>query len=234
MTPTLAAVTGIGLVLGFRHAFEPDHLAAVSTLATRQGSLGGAVRLGVAWAVGHTASVGVVVLGIVAFNLHLPESLWPVADLLVGVLLVGLGGSVLVRYLKGRWHLHAHSHTPDQATHLHLHSHAHNASHAHSHSVADVRRSLGFGLLHGLAGSAAILLLLVAAAPTRVAQLAYFLAFGLGTVGGMLTVSLSLASLVRTAARRGERLATVLHLGSATASVAVGVMLAAAKVGELL
>jgi ABC-type nickel/cobalt efflux system permease component RcnA len=233
MTPTLAAVTGIGLVLGFRHAFEPDHLAAVSTLATRQGSLGAAVRLGLAWAVGHTASVGVVVLGIVAFNLRLPESLWPVADLLVGILLVGLGGSVLWRYLRGRWHLHAHSHTPDGGLHLHLHSHAHGMSHAHTHNVADVRRSLGFGLLHGLAGSAAILLLLVAAAPTRASQLAYFLAFGLGTMGGMLTVSLTLASLVRTAALRGERLAMVLHLGSATASVVVGVMLAASKAGQL-
>ncbi len=234
MAPTLAAVTGIGLVLGFRHAFEPDHLAAVSTLATRQGSIAGAVRLGLAWAFGHTASVGVVVLGIVAWNLHLPESLWPLADLLVGVLLVGLGGSVLVRYLRGCWHLHAHTHEPGGGPHLHLHSHERGASHAHSHSVADVRRSLGFGLLHGLAGSAAILLLLVAAAPTRTSQLAYFLAFGLGTMGGMLTVSLSLASLVRTAARRGERLATWLHLGSATASVAVGVMLAASKMGELL
>ncbi|HTR20260.1 MAG TPA: hypothetical protein VMH88_05330 [Gemmatimonadales bacterium] len=234
MAPTLAAVTGIGLVLGFRHAFEPDHLAAVSTLATRQGSLGAAVRLGLAWAVGHTASVGVVVLGIVAWNLHLPESLWPIADLLVGVLLVGLGGSVLVRYLRGRWHLHAHTHAPGTGTHLHLHSHEHGVSHVHIHGIADVRRSLGFGLLHGLAGSAAILLLLVAAAPTRASQLAYFLAFGLGTMGGMLTVSWSLASLVRTAARRGERLATMLHLGSATASVAIGLMLMSTKVGELL
>lgn len=233
MTPTLAAVTGIGLVLGFRHAFEPDHLAAVSTLATRQGSLGAAVRLGLAWALGHTASVGVVVLGIVAWNLRLPESLWPIADLLVGVLLVGLGGSVLLRYLRGRWHLHAHSHAAG-GTHLHLHSHESSASHVHTHSVADVRRSLGFGLLHGLAGSAAILLLLVAAAPTRSSQLAYFLAFGLGTMGGMLTVSLSLASLVRTAARRGERLATMLHLGSAAASVAIGLVLMSTKAGELL
>ena len=242
MAPSLAAVLGIGLVLGFRHAFEPDHLAAVSTLATRQGSIAGAVRLGLAWAFGHTASVGVVVVGIVAWNLHLPESLWPLADLLVGVLLIGLGGSVLVRYLRGRWHLHAHTHEPGAGgaggagggPHLHLHSHERGASHVHSHSVADVRRSLGFGLLHGLAGSAAILLLLVAAAPTRASQLAYFLAFGIGTMGGMLTVSLSLASLVRRAARRGERLATWLHLGSATASVAVGLLLAMSKAGELL
>jgi len=235
MAPSLAAVTGIGLVLGFRHAFEPDHLAAVSTLATRQGSIGGAVRLGLAWAVGHTASVGIVVLGIVAWNLHLPESLWPLADLLVGLLLVGLGGSVLFRYLRGRWHLHVHSHGAGEGgAHLHLHSHEHGASHVHIHSVADVRRSLGFGLLHGLAGSAAILLLLVAAAPTRGAQLAYFFAFGIGTMAGMMTVSLSLASLVRTAARKGERLAMFLHLSSATASVAVGLLLMSAKLGELL
>jgi len=216
--------------LGFRHAFEPDHLAAVSTLATRQGSLLGACRLGLAWAVGHTASVGVVVLAIMAGGLHLPARLWPAADLLVALLLIGLGGSVILRYARGRWHLHLHTH--DDGPHLHLHSHAHGAAHAHPHPRADARRSLGFGLLHGLAGSAAILVLLVAAAPTRTAQLAYFLAFGAGTLLGMLLVSLSLATVVRLASGRGARWATALHLGSAVTSVVVGVLLAGRVAGE--
>src|SRR5207245_864074 len=76
MSPSLLALTGLGLLLGFRHAFEPDHLAAVSTLATRQGRLLDACRLGLAWAVGHTASVGVVVAGIMIFGIHLPDRLW--------------------------------------------------------------------------------------------------------------------------------------------------------------
>src|SRR5947208_2272252 len=90
----------------------------------------------------------------------------------------------------------------------------------------------GLGLLHGLARSAAILVLLVAAAPTRAAQLAYFLSFAAGTMIGMLAVSVSLASVVRLASTRGARWASVLHVGSALASVAVGLVLAGRVAGE--
>src|SRR5438094_9178618 len=85
MSPSLLALACLGLLLGFRHAFEPDHLAAVSTLATRQGRLLDACRLGLAWALGHTASVGVVVAVIMLFGLHLPDRLWPAADFLVAL-----------------------------------------------------------------------------------------------------------------------------------------------------
>ena len=234
MAPAIATVAGIGLALGFRHAFEPDHLAVVSTLATRQGSPLAAARLGLAWALGHTASVGVVVLAIIALGVRFPASLWPVADLLVGALLVVLGGSVLYRYWRGGWHLHAHSHGTGNGAHLHLHSHAESPAHGHAHPPADLRRSLAFGLLHGLAGSAAILVLLVAAAPTRGAQLAYFLAFGSGTAVGMLGVSLTLAGLVKAASQRGASWARALHLGAAGASIVVGLVLAVTTAQQLL
>ncbi len=233
MAPTLPAVLGIGLVLGFRHAFEPDHLAAVSTLATRQGSVFAACRLGLAWALGHTASVGAVVLAIIVANVRFPASLWPAAEVVVGLLLIGLGGTVISRYACGRWHLHAHRHGPEAGTHMYLHSHAGGHSHVHGHPSADARRSLGFGLLHGLAGSAAILVLPVAAAPTRGAQLAYFSAFGAGTVLGMLAVSATLATAIRVASRRGERWARALHLTAAAASLVVGVLLAVRTMAEL-
>src|SRR5256712_5377729 len=187
----LLALAGLGLLLGFRHAFEPDHLAAVSTLATRQGRLLDACRLGLAWALGHTASVGAVVGAIILFGLHLPDRLWPAADLLVALLLIALGGTVILRYARGRWHLPVHAHAA--GPHLHLHSHAQGTSHEHAHPQGDARRSLGFGLLHGLAGSAAILVLLVAAAPTRMAQLAYFGAFAAGTLSRVLPGPVSLA-----------------------------------------
>src|SRR5881628_2830647 len=102
MSPSLLALTGLGLLLGFRHTFEPDHLAAVSTLATRQGRLLDACRLGLAWAVGHTASVGVVVAVIMIFGIHLPDRLWPAADFLVALLLIWLGASVMLRYARAR------------------------------------------------------------------------------------------------------------------------------------
>src|SRR5437899_123392 len=80
-------------------------------------------------ALGHTASVGLVVGAIILFGLHLPDRLWPAADLLVALLLIGLGGTVILRYARGRWHLHVHSHAA--VPHLHLHSHAQGSAHEH-------------------------------------------------------------------------------------------------------
>lgn len=231
MPLNLVAIAGLGVILGLRHAFEPDHLAAVSTLATRQPRLGGAARLGLAWGVGHTASVGTVALAVTALGLRLPHALQPAAELVVAALLVLLGLPVVVRYARGRWHMHAHSHGGE--THLHLHSHAHDPSHAHVHPAWDARRALGLGLAHGLAGSGAIVVLLVAAADTVGRRLAYFAAFGAGTIAGMLAVSLALALVVRVASRRGARWAQLLHVGAAGASVTAGLVLLSKAVGAV-
>lgn len=224
LTPSVVTVAGIGLALGLRHAFEPDHLAAVSTLATRQGRLWSAARLGLAWGVGHTAAVGVVAFGVVGLGVSLPERLWPAAELAVALLLVLLGATVVWRYTRGRWHIHAHAH--DGTRHFHLHSHAAGVTHDHAHAAGDLHRSLGFGLLHGLAGSAAVIVLLVAAAPTGALRVAYVLAFGVGTIVGMLVVSGALGMLIRAATGRRERWAAWLHVGSAAASIAAGCVLA--------
>ena len=226
MTPNVFAVMGIGLLLGLRHAFEPDHLAAVSTLATRPGArLWSAARLGLVWGLGHTTTVGVVALLIIALGVRLPDRLWPAAELLVAALLIVLGATVIWRYVRGRWHIHAHTH-PAAPRHFHLHSHASDASHTHAHAGFDARRSLGFGVAHGLAGSGAIAALLVATVPGPTFQLLYFAAFAAGTIIGMLSVSLTLSVLVRLAAERGARWATILHLGAAAGSVVAGVALA--------
>lgn len=225
MSPTILAVAGIGLLLGLRHAFEPDHLAAVSTLATRPAArLWSAARLGLVWGLGHTATVGIVVLFIIVLGIQVPERFWPTAELLVAALLVLLGSVVIWRYVRGRWHLHAHSHA--SGPHLHLHSHSQAAGHEHAHGAVDARRSLGFGIAHGLAGSGAIAALLVAAAPDATARIAYFAAFGIGTIVGMLGVSLTLSMVVRLASSKSERWATILHVGAAALSVVAGVVLA--------
>jgi ABC-type nickel/cobalt efflux system permease component RcnA len=225
MASSIPAILAVGALLGLRHAFEPDHLAAVSTLATRQSRLWGAARLGLAWGLGHTVTVGAVAFFVVALGVRVPPALWPAAELLVAALLVLLGATVVWRYARGRWHLHLHAHA-DAAAHFHLHSHASDSSHSHRHAAADERRSLGFGVAHGLAGSGAIAVLLVAAAPDAEARVAYFAAFGAGTIVGMLVVSVSLAAVVRSASARGARWAVALHLVSACVSVLVGMALA--------
>jgi ABC-type nickel/cobalt efflux system permease component RcnA len=225
MSPNAFAVAGIGLLLGLRHAFEPDHLAAVSTLATRPSPrLWSAARLGLVWGLGHTATVGIVVLFIIVLGIQVPARFWPAAELLVAALLVVLGAVVISRYIRGRWHMHAHTHP--SGPHLHLHSHSHATGHEHAHGTVDARRSLGFGIAHGLAGSGAIAALLVAAAPDTVSRIAYFAAFGIGTILGMLGVSLTLSLVVRAASSKSERWATALHVGAAALSVVAGIVLA--------
>ena len=226
MTPSIVAVLVIGGLLGFRHAFEPDHLAAVSTLATRPSArLWSAARLGLVWGLGHTVTVGAVALLIIALGISLPDRFWPAAELLVAALLVLLGSLVIWRYVRGRWHMHVHTH-PAAGPHFHLHSHGTDAAHGHAHAVVDARRSLGFGIAHGLAGSGAIAALLVAAAPDITSRLVYFAAFGVGTIIGMLSVSLTLSIVVKLAAERSGRWATTLHLGAALGSVVAGLVLA--------
>jgi len=226
MAPSIVAVLAIGGLLGLRHAFEPDHLAAVSTLATRPAArLWSAARLGLIWGLGHTVTVGVVALVIIVLGVRIPERFWPAAELLVAALLILLGTVVIWRYILGRWHMHAHTHeiaTP----HFHLHSHSTGAAHGHPHPVVDARRSLGFGIAHGLAGSGAIAALLVAAVPDTARRLVYFAAFSAGTILGMLGVSLSLSVVVRLAAERSSRWATILHVAAAAGSVVAGVVLA--------
>jgi ABC-type nickel/cobalt efflux system permease component RcnA len=226
MVTDILLVLGVGGLLGFRHAFEPDHLAAVSTLASRPraGSFWSVGRLGLAWGLGHTVTVGAIALLVIVLGVRLPASLWPTAELAVAALLVLLGGSVVWRYARGGWHMHLHAH--DANPHLHLHSHAKEPGHEHAHAGGDARRSLGFGVAHGLAGSGAIAVLLVAAAPTAGLRLAYFAAFGLGSILGMLMVSVTLGMLVKVASERGARWATLLHVGAAGASVLAGLLLA--------
>jgi ABC-type nickel/cobalt efflux system permease component RcnA len=168
--------------------------------------------------------VGALALLIIVLGVQLPAGFWPAAELLVAGLLILLGAMVIWRYVRGRWHMHAHTHTAS-SPHLHLHSHATDPGHGHAHATVDARRSLGFGIAHGLAGSGAIAALLVAAVPDTTSRLVYFAAFSAGTIVGMLGVSLTLSVLMRFAAERGARWATVLHVGAAVGSVAAGVTL---------
>lgn len=209
-------LTAVGFLLGFRHAFEPDHLAAVSTLATRQGNVRDAARLGLAWGSGHTASVALVALVLIAAGWRLPDRLQPAADLLVAILLVMLGIAVLLRLTR------AHRRSLDEAHHQ---AHRHHQHHGHLPPTRDARQSLAFGLAHGLAGSGGIVVLMVAAAATRGAQLAYLASFGAGTIGGMLVVSAAVALAARAAGVATSRLTSWLQAGAATASIGVGLWL---------
>lgn len=212
----LLSIVGVGVLVGFRHAFEPDHLAAVTTLAARDRGLGHAARLGVAWGVGHTASVALVAIALIALGVHVPEAFFRTAEFGVAALLVLLGVTTLLaearRHRRALGASHAHAHT------------AH-AAHSHDPSIRSVARSLWFGVAHGLAGSGAVVVFLVAAASTWQAQFGYLLAFGVGTVAGMSTVSFVTGAVSGLAAERSATLARHIRVGAALASSLVGILL---------
>lgn len=216
MSLGILTIVGVGFLVGFRHAFEPDHLAAVTTLATRDRGLGHAARLGVAWGVGHTASVAVVAVALIVLGIHVPEAFYRSAEMLVALLLITLGVSSLVtearRHRRELGEPHAHAH------------HAH-APHSHDPSIRTVVRSLWFGVAHGMAGSGAVIVLMVAAASTREAQLGYLAAFGLGTVAGMSVVSVLTGAVAGAAATRNILVARRIRIGAAVASALIGAAL---------
>lgn len=195
----------IGLLLGLRHALDADHLAAVASLATRSRSTGETVRTGLAWGIGHTLTLFVVCAAVLVMDIGFPENVAHVAELVVGLMLIGLGIDVVRRALAKRVHLHGHTHDAD-GYHLHLHSHrgegAHaDSPHAHRHPAGLPGRALLVGLMHGLAGSAALLLLAVTEHGEVLAGLVYVALFGVGSMIGMAALSFTIALPLRASAR---------------------------------
>jgi high-affinity nickel permease len=176
---TLVVVAAVALVLGLRHATDPDHLAAVSTLiaGTRERATGAAARLGLAWGVGHALSLFAFGLPIVLFKAYLPEPVQQGAELTVGVVIAALAVWLLVRWHRGLFHVHVHAH--DRGLHAHGHVHA-GDGHAHgSFRARSPFQAFGIGLVHGMGGSAGVGVLLLASIHDRgvaVAALALFAA----------------------------------------------------------
>lgn len=198
-----------GFLLGMRHAVEADHIAAVASLSSRTNSVWDAVRHGVAWGLGHTLTLflfGSIVLFVANI---VPEQIVRGIEITVGIMLVLLGGDVLKCVIRERVHFHTHSHIlsgGSNTRHFHAHSHKgekkheHNvAAHQHKHSRALPVRALLVGLMHGLAGSAALILLTLQTMSSPWLGLVYIAVFGLGSIAGMGLFSLVISIPLRAA-----------------------------------
>jgi high-affinity nickel permease len=177
---SIGIVLAVAVLLGLRHATDPDHLAAVSALIAggRQRAGRAAGALGLAWGLGHATTLFVFGLPIVVFNRYLPERLQQGAELLVGVVIVLLAVRLLLRWRRGAFHVHAHAH--DGREHVHLHSHSHSTVHGHPHPGRTRLGAYGIGLVHGMGGSAGVSILVVAAidsTPLAVASLVVLAVF---------------------------------------------------------
>jgi ABC-type nickel/cobalt efflux system permease component RcnA len=152
----------VAVLLGLRHATDPDHLAAVTTLIAsgRDRAARAAAGLGLAWGLGHGTTVFLFGLPIVLFNEYLPERAVQAAETLIAAVIVYLAVRLLVRWRRGYFHVHAHEH--DGVRHFHLHGHNGQPQHAHRHGARRPLGAFGIGLVHGIGGSAGVGILLVA------------------------------------------------------------------------
>jgi high-affinity nickel-transport protein len=250
MTDALVIVA-LGFFLGMRHATDADHVIAVTTIVTRQKQLLVAALTGLLWGIGHSLTVIAVGAAIILFNLTIPQRVGLGMELSVGAMLVVLGLLNIAAFLNVRpslWRrlagtsVHVHSHAHSHGDYVHTHAHGHSPD-VHPHAldrtpVASLDRRFGrwrvygyarpivIGVVHGLAGSAAVALLVVAAVRDPAWAIAYLLVFGLGTISGMMLVTVSIASAVKLAGGRSERMSRRLGVAAGLASVVFGLVFA--------
>jgi ABC-type nickel/cobalt efflux system permease component RcnA len=202
-------ILGLGFLLGMQHALEADHIAAVSSIAARRTHIGDIVKHGLTWGLGHTLTLFAFAGAAILLGHAIPEQFARPLETAVGIMLVGLGTHVLWRLWRDRVHFHSHGHG-DGTVHIHAHSHAGDTvsharaphSHApHTHTHGFRWRTLLVGLMHGMAGSAALLVLAVSRASSPAAGLAYIALFGIGSMVGMGALSTVIAVPLAVSAR---------------------------------
>ena len=270
----LLASIAIGFVLGMRHATDPDHVIAVTTIVSRQASIRGAALIGATWGIGHTLTIALVGGAIVVFHIVIPPTAGLAMELGVAVMLIALGVLTLTgtldrigaamapfqlregnlryqpaaavhrhgrvgRHGHAKAHAHAHAHAHGDYAHSHRHGHD-ERSHGHAEDATpqawldrhfggvglyQLLRPLVVGVVHGLAGSAAVALLIVAAISDPFEGMAYLLLFGLGTIAGMMLVTVVIALPFAASALRLPQLNTTLRLASGLVSLGFGLYL---------
>ncbi len=228
MDASVWAALTLGFSLGLRHALDPDHLVAVSTIVSEHKSLARSSLVGTFWGLGHTASLFVIGLVVILLRSSIPDrvALW--MEMGVAVMLIALGANVIWKVGRERgfkFHTHAHAHD-DQPSHEHVHFHSH-ADHDHRHRIFRFgRRPFVVGMVHGVAGSAALTLGVLTTIPSVTLGLVYIVVFGLGSIGGMLLMSAIIGAPFAVTSRRFSKINGGIRLLAGLFSVVFGLMLA--------
>jgi len=251
---TLLSILMFGFFLGMRHAIDPDHVVAVATLVTKSRTVWSAARLGILWALGHTVTIVIVGGAIILFGIVVPPRAGLSVEFAVAVMLIILGvtnlksvvtdlqatvNAIAVSPTRGiHWHTHTHTHRG----HRHSHPHEHGpGGHSHDHTIPELRlpdrwlgdltryqrvRPLIVGVVHGLAGSAALALLVLTTIPSPVWAVGYLLVFGLGTIVGMMVITAAIGAPLAYTAQRFARVHRYLGVASGVLSLLFGLFLA--------
>jgi high-affinity nickel permease len=241
------ALIGVGFLLGVRHATDPDHVIAVSTIVSRQRSIRHASLVGALWGLGHTITILFVGTAIILFNVAIPPRIGLTMELSVGLMLIFLGVlnlTGIMQWITNRFtpirnhvgiiHLHTHQHEGDfnehmrgQEIHIHLSQEPKGIfkNALQQFGIYQLLRPLVVGLVHGLAGSAAVALLVLAAIRDTHWAIVYLLIFGLGTIAGMMLITMIIGMPFAYSDKRFAPFNRGLGLASGVVSIAFGLFI---------
>lgn len=198
MELTAGGILLLGFVIGMQHAMEADHVAAVSSMASGQSSISKIASDGAIWGIGHTVTLAAVAGSAIVLGSAISDGMSAWLEFAVGVMLIGLGAHVIWRLVRERVHFHSHAHD-DGIVHMHAHSHKGETAphdsrqHDHGHPEGLPWRPLLVGLMHGMAGSAALVVLTATQVATPLIGIFYIVVFGLGSIVGMAALSAVIA-----------------------------------------
>ena len=219
--PSYAAILGFGFLLGLRHALDADHLAAISTVLAERPSFRASSAVGFWWGIGHTTTLLLVGAVVLACGIRIPERFELIAESSVGLLLIALGGTLAWKLYRERWHVHRHHH--DDGPHVHFHSHRQQDDHRHRHWMAGSLRPLCIGMAHGLAGSAALMLIVLSSTQELGSGLLSIAVFGVGSIVGMMAIGLTISLPLVYSLAASRRLFVGLQGCAGVASICIGI-----------
>ncbi|HKO62911.1 MAG TPA: hypothetical protein VJV03_17240 [Pyrinomonadaceae bacterium] len=230
LLPTASALTVLtfGVVLGFKHAIEVDHVVAVSAIVSQDRNIWHSALIGLLWGVGHTASLFMVGMLVLVFEMSIPRSVSNWFELLVAMMIVGLGSLAFLRAVRNRRDVHFHRHDHSRESHTHLHFHEglveqDSLKESQWHMVDRIGlKPLIVGSIHGLAGSAALTLLILPQIESLLLGVSYLLTFGLGSISAMLAMSLLMGLPFALTCSKLKGTSVALQLGTGAVSVIFG------------
>jgi ABC-type nickel/cobalt efflux system permease component RcnA len=219
-------------VLGIGHSLDPDHVVAVSTILCKCPSLRKSIASATAWGAGHSAAILLVGLLVLALRISIPTSILQLFEAAAGAMLIVLGALLLKPIIAQRIHMHKHKLSPSITLHIYSHSHSHGHthlisrhSHEHEHSNTHVHKSVFTGVLQGMAGSAAVMLVTLTTVSSVELGLIFIALFGVGVILGMICISCIISSVIKYTTSRLEGVHEKINILTGSISIGFGFFL---------